>query len=179
MDALRNQFFMETSKNKIVKAADQTDIDFYELEDGDPIEVGAKATVDGIPAGDYFKDTEGRVVNADGETYVFVGEELMEILPKEDASASSDYSNEDEVAALQAKIEELEGVNATLTAKLEEKSATNKQLRTALNNVRKLESEIVETAPSARPTASTASKAPVKGQRFAQAMDKFKTHNTK
>lgn len=116
--------------NKIVLTADQKEVDFYELGDDDPIEVGAKATIDGA-------DAEGEVVMADGNTYVFAGGELTEIREPEDDGASD--QNADEIAALQAKIEELTAANASLTEKNESISA---KLKTANGAIAKFRSEI-------------------------------------
>jgi len=86
--------------NKIEFAADMTEIDFYELGEDEAVKVGDKAKVNGIPAGDYFKDTDGRVTTQSGETYVFVGDGLTEILPKENGV-------NEEAVALQATIDDL------------------------------------------------------------------------
>lgn len=128
--------------NKKVMDAEQREVDFYELEEDEPIEVGANATIDGAPA-------EGEIVMADGETYVFAAGVLTEIRPKEEPA---DDNTDTELEALQAKIAELEAANISLTARLDEKTVSNKALRTALNNVVKLQSEIVETPAAARPT---------------------------
>lgn len=132
----------EGIKNKKVFDAEQREVDFYELEEDEPIEVGANATIDGEPA-------EGSIVMENGETYVFEAGVLMEIIEKDAEPAAE---NDNEVEALKAKIAELEGANASLTAKLDETKVTNKTLRTALNNVRKLESEIVEPSEQQRPS---------------------------
>ena len=159
----------EGIKNKKVFDAEQREVDFYELEEDEPIEVGANATIDGEPA-------DGSIVMENGDTYVFTAGVLSEIIEK-DAEDPNAAEGENEVEALKAKIAELEVSNASLTAKLDETKVTNKTLRTALNNVRKLESEIVDTPAASRPSNRTT--APVKGSRFGKAMANYEQTNKK
>ena len=153
-------------QNKMVDTADMKKVDFYELLEDEPIEVGANATIDGAPA-------EGEVVMANGETYVFAAGVLTEIRP-----AGEDPANDDatEIEALKQEVADLKASNESLKAKVDETAITNKTLLKTISNIRKLESEIVDTPPAARPT-NTASKAPVKGSRFAKAIDNFKSQN--
>lgn len=138
-------------KNKKVMDAEQVEVDFYELEEDDPIEIGALATVDGMPAGDYFKDTDGKGVMANGDIYVFDGETLTEIIKPEDAAAGeADALTDLEVA--NAKIQELEAANLELSTKLTTTAATNKELRGVLAKVRGLQSELEAEEPKQRPT---------------------------
>jgi len=155
--------------NKKVFDAEQREVDFYELEEDEPIEVGANATIDGEPA-------DGSIVMENGDTYVFTAGVLSEIIEK-DAEDPNAAEGENEVEALKAKIAELEVSNASLTAKLDETKVTNKTLRTALNNVRKLESEIVNTPAETRP--SNRATAPAKGSRFGKAMANYEQTNKK
>lgn len=87
--------------NKVVMTADEKELDFYELEEDEVIEVGASARVDG-------QDANGEYVMKNGETYVFVDGQLTEI-----KEASADEPTSEDAVALQAEID-------TLTAKLEE-----------------------------------------------------------
>lgn len=87
--------------NKVVMTADEKELDFYELEEDEVIEVGASARVDGI-------DANGDYVMKSGETYVFVDGQLTEI-----KEASTEEPTSEDAVALQAEID-------TLTAKLEE-----------------------------------------------------------
>lgn len=105
--------------NKIVFDAENKEVDFYELEEDDVIEVGAKATIDGQPA-------SGEVVMASGETYKFENGELIEIIEVEVES--------EEVAKLQEKIAELEAENAAL----------NKESETAIEALAKYEEKYKE-----------------------------------
>lgn len=58
--------------NKVIYAADEKEIVFPDLSEDAPIEIGAKATIDGAPA-------DGEIVGADGKTYVFEAGVLVEI----------------------------------------------------------------------------------------------------
>lgn len=78
--------------NKVVYTADEKEINFPDLGEDDAILIGAKATVDGVPA-------EGEVVSADGTTYVFVGGILEEIKEATD-DVESEVSEEEMVDAL-------------------------------------------------------------------------------
>ncbi|MBY8963789.1 Clp protease ClpP [Flavobacterium sp. D11R37] len=74
---------------KVVQDATGAEIDFTELPDDGLIEVGATATVDGMPA-------EGEYLLPDGTTYVFEAGELTEIIEPEAGAA-------EEAAALRAE----------------------------------------------------------------------------
>jgi len=80
------------TQNKMVYSADNVEIDFYELADGEEPVVGSKAKISDQPA-------VGEYVMPSGETYVFVDGALSEIKPKEDAT--------DNVEALKAENENL------------------------------------------------------------------------
>lgn len=92
-------------KNLIVFTADQMELDFYALEEGEVIEIGAKAFFDGA-------DAEGEFVMADGETYVFVAGELTEIKPVEEVEDAEDKDSiiaalEEQLLAMTAKAVDL------------------------------------------------------------------------
>lgn len=110
------------TKNKIVFTADNSELDFYELGEEDSPTVGSKAKFDGKPAGD---SNDGEYTMPSGEVYKFTGEELMEIVPKEDDStddlAAENQTLKDEVANLQIE-------NKKLT---DEKGVINKSLNDA------------------------------------------------
>ena len=112
--------------NKIVFDAENREVDFYELADSDAVEVGAKATVDGKPAAEASASGDGKIVMASGETYVFNGEVLEEIIPAGDESTEEETMTEEEMQALanalqaSAKtIKDLRAQLATATAKVE------------------------------------------------------------
>lgn len=114
--------FFKGTKNKIVFTADNSELDFYELADDaipkakDGETAGDKAKFDGKPAGE---NNNGEYVMPSGETYKFVGEELTEIVPKEDDNSNS----ETEIANLKTE-------NENLKAEIE----NIKNEKTALNN---------------------------------------------
>ena len=92
LNSVRKHLGLETL-NLILHTADSEELDFYELEAGSSPSVGDKATYDGKPAGD---SKEGTYIMASGETYKFTGEELSEIIPKDEAA--EDEAAEDEGA---------------------------------------------------------------------------------
>lgn len=79
--------------NKVVATADGTELDFYELADDAVIAVGDKAYFDGA-------DAEGDFLMPDGETYVFVGGELTEILPVISDDSETDLAEANATIAL-------------------------------------------------------------------------------
>jgi hypothetical protein len=79
--------------NKVVATADGTELDFYELADDAVIAVGDKAYFDGA-------DAEGEFLMPDGETYVFVGGELTEILPVVSDDSETDLAEANATIAL-------------------------------------------------------------------------------
>lgn len=109
-------------QNKIVFAADEKEIDFYELGEDDEVTVGAKATIDG-------EDADGEIVGADGKTYVFAAGELIEIREAEEVDPDAET-----VEVLTAKLEEMTQKYNALSAKLKEQSkviAKAKAMRSA------------------------------------------------
>ncbi|MFL9845458.1 Clp protease ClpP [Flavobacterium rhizosphaerae] len=66
--------------NKVVQDATGAEIDFTELPDDGVIEIGATATIDGVPA-------EGEYLLPDGTTYVFEAGELTDIIEPEAGAA--------------------------------------------------------------------------------------------
>ena len=93
------------AKNKIVFTAENTELDFYELADDATPAVGDKAKYDGKPAGD---SNGGEYVVQSGDTYKFTGEELTDIVPKdEDAADTTVEDLKTENAALATEIENL------------------------------------------------------------------------
>lgn len=143
--------------------ADQREVDFFELAEGDIIEVGAMANIDGMPA-------EGDVVMADGNTYVFVAGKLDEII---EATDPNEDPNMDALAVANARIAELEAANALQSTEIATVNALNKTFKTALSNIAKLESEIVGDETPNRPTPNRQTKAAVKGSVAASAIANF------
>lgn len=115
----------------MVQDANGVSIDFPEVEEGQEIVVGAKATVEGANA-------EGEYVMPTGETYVFAGGELTEI--KEAEAADEDMQAlKDENASLKEQLEAQTTANATLNTELE----TQKEAVVNLENeVKEFKSQI-------------------------------------
>src|SRR5690606_39910591 len=107
-----DSFLGTEAKNKKVYTADNSEHDFYELGDDATPASGDKARFNGKPAGE---SNNGEYVMPSGETYKFVGEELTEIVPKEE-----DNTLETENAALKTEVENLKKKINTLTARSEE-----------------------------------------------------------
>lgn len=143
---------LSSVQNKKLNTATQGELDFYELEEDDVIEVGAKANLDGQPA-------DGSIVMENGETYVFDNGTLTEIIEAEE----DEPQDLTEIENLQAEIAALKETNETLNTQLEEVKVQNKTMRTALNNVRRLQSEIVDDDPAPRQRQPRSAE-PVKGQ---------------
>ena len=118
--------FLEGSKNLVVFTAEQKELDFYELEEGDTPGIGDKATFDGKPAGD---SNDGTYVMASGETYAFTGEELTTITPADDAGDGT----EDLAAENAALKEEIANLKATETSNNLVISNLKKDLKTHKN----------------------------------------------
>jgi ATP-dependent Clp protease, protease subunit len=97
-------FGSDETKALKMTSADGTEIDFFELKEGDKVESGVKAKVDS-------KNAKGDFVMPSGETYKFEDGKLNAIVPVENA----------EVKALKAEVEQLKAFkaeNEKLTAKL-------------------------------------------------------------
>lgn len=129
-----DSFLGTEAKNKKVYTADNSELDFYELGDDATPASGDKARFNGKPAGE---SNNGEYVMPSGETYKFVGEELTEIVPKEE----EDNTLETENAALKTEVENLKKKINTLTA---EKVTLNKRVTQAesiIKNFKELEAE--------------------------------------
>ena len=91
------------ARNLVVTSAEGTDIDFYEIEDEEDIQVGAKANIDSSPA-------DGSHVMPSGQTYVFASGELTEIQEaesEEEASAEQIQQLQNQLSEKDTEIEEL------------------------------------------------------------------------
>ena len=112
-----NKFLGETV-NKVVFTADNVELTFPDLTEDDPIEVGAKATLEGVAA-------EGEILGADGKTYVFEAGILTEI--KEESE--EEEVNEDEIIeALVATLEVASDLEQRVTS-METKTVAIKKER--------------------------------------------------
>lgn len=116
--------------NKLVMTADETEIDFYELEEDEPIEVGANARIDG-------QDADGTYVMKDGATFVFKKGVLTEMKEETD--------NSDEVVeAMQEEIDtltnQLEQVVTNSQTEIETLKAENAKHLVTINALKKVTS---------------------------------------
>lgn len=98
-------FFKGETINKVIFSADNKELNFTDLAEDATIEVGAKATYDGIPA-------EGEVTGADGNIYVFEAGTLLEI--KEPAQEDATDEIADALVAVLEVATELEDRVVTL-----------------------------------------------------------------
>ena len=118
-ESILNRINKLFAKNLIVFTAEQKELDFYDLVEGDTPGIGDKATFDGKPAGD---SNDGTYVMASGETYVFTGEELTTITP-------ADENTEDDT--------DLAAENAVLKAEIANLKATETSNNLVISNLKK------------------------------------------
>ena len=118
-ESILNRINKLFAKNLIVFTAEQKELDFYDLVEGDTPGIGDKATFDGKPAGET---NDGTYVMASGETYIFTGEELTTITPADDA--------EDDTVDLAAE-------NATLKEEIANLKATETSNKLEISNLKK------------------------------------------
>ena len=123
--AIYNKLFGNV-KNKIVFTAENKEVDFYELEDGDPVVLGVKANFDGQPA-------SGEIIMSTGETYVFENGVLTEI---------KEVVADDEMANLKAEIEVLKTENASL-------KETQNSLNASLEKFKEFKNQVMNLKPDA------------------------------
>jgi ATP-dependent protease ClpP protease subunit len=147
-------------KNKIVYTAEQTEVDFYELEEDEPIEVGANAKIDGAEA-------TGEHVMENGDTYVFEAGVLTEIREK---NAEGD-GTEEEMAALKAEIAELKAAAVETQTVIKALKTQNKAYAKSINLIKALEAEFTE--PASTPAARRPVHAPEKGSKASAAIGNF------
>ena len=113
------------SKNKIVFDAENAEVDFYELADGDTVKIGDKANYKGQPA-------NGEIVMQSGETYVFENGTLTEIKAiAEEDNALADALAENEL--LKEKI-------ATLQETVTSNAANLLEIKNQLSKLTEIES---------------------------------------
>ena len=98
LGSISSLFKKSTIKNIVLQDANGVEIDFTEVAEGDqPIVGESVATVDGMPA-------EGDYLMPDGQTFVFVGGVLTEVIPVEaDANAERISQLEQELADAKAE----------------------------------------------------------------------------
>lgn len=108
--------------NKILFDAENREVDFYDLTNDQEVAVGDMAKIGGKPAAEASPTNDGKIVMQSGDTYVFEGEELKEII-KKDPEEDDEPLTEEEQAALVAALENFQKENKNLKAEL----ATAKQ----------------------------------------------------
>ena len=117
-------FFGSQAKNIIIQDANGADIDFLEVEEGQSVAVGDKATVDGVEA-------EGEYTLPSGEVYVFASGELTEIKPVEEGEEGEDSE------ALKEALDQI--------ALLEtEKETLTKEVENAVNKTKEVEAKLTK-----------------------------------
>ena len=127
-------------QNKIMKTADDTEVDFYELEDTDTPKVGDKASVDGD------SNYSGEVVMANGNTFVFVEGSLTEI--KESGGVENAEVEAEDVEEIKDDIQEIKEVLITIVEEvvpeLQALKKENKKLNSALEKLKGIDPKTPE-----------------------------------
>lgn len=114
---VENFLFGEGPKNKILYTAENNELDFFELGEDDTPKLGDKARFDGKPAGE---SNGGEYLMPNGDTFKFVGEELTEIIEKEDELAAENEELKIENSKKQKQIDDLRKQIEALNKKNEE-----------------------------------------------------------
>lgn len=137
--------------NLILYNAEQEEVDFYELSDGDEVTTGAKARIDG-------KDAEGDVVMSDGRTFKFEGGELKEIVEAEGGDSEDPETLEEamkmldvanaEIIDLTREKESLEDDKQKLEMKVTNLKKELKEKNKVLDRIEKLRSKFDENGQS-------------------------------
>lgn len=168
----RIENFLMGPQNKIVFTADNSELDFYELGEDDVPAVGDKAKFDGKAAGE---SNNGEYTMPSGEVYKFTGEELTEIVPKEE-DATDDLAVENE--SLKKDIENLKTEIQNLKT---EKDTVNKKLNDAteiINSFKNLAKDEDETEDEDGKRNPKAPKNEGEGSRISNAVKNLKKINT-
>lgn len=119
------KLFKAKPTNIMMTAADgETMIEFPEIEEGQPIPLGAKALIDG-------SDAEGEHVMPSGMTYVFAGGELTEIKEPQEEGITGEEMN---------KL--ISDLKEQLAASLSEKETLKEEAATAKKEKETLEKEV-------------------------------------
>lgn len=135
MAAALDKFDKIGTKMIVLKSGDQTDVDFYELEEGTEVTIGAKARIDG-------KDAEGDITMADGRVITFVAGEVTAI---NEADPEGDEGDEEMAAKLAAALKEnetLKEANAGLTTEVSTLKTEAKAKDKVVANIRKIQSKM-------------------------------------
>ena len=165
-ESILNRINKLFAKNLIVFTAEQKELDFYDLVEGDTPGIGDKATFDGKPAGET---NDGTYVMASGETYIFTGEELTTITPADDAEddtvdlAAENATLKEEIANLKAT----ETSNKLEISNLKKDLKTHKNLLAELAAVEADDEDEEEEKPQGRQNKKTVDTAPKTRNLFA------------
>lgn len=131
-------------QNKILKTADELEVEFPDLEENDTPTVGDKGVVDGDAS------YTGEVVMADGQTFVFEDGTLTEIKEKNDGGQGADDEAtieevQKEVEEIATDIEEIKEVLETIVEEvvpeLAKLNKENKRLNSALAKLQGIDPE--------------------------------------
>ncbi len=123
------------AKALVVKTADDTDIDFYELEEGASPSIGDMATVDG-------EEASGSYVMPNGSTYVFDAGALTEMVEAEEEEDEMEMLK-NENAALKEQLASVEAKASETSETVEAMASTLKEYTTTMNSVKALVGEVV------------------------------------
>lgn len=121
----------EPNKALILKSADQTDVDFYELEEGTDISVGDRARIDG-------QDAEGEVTMADGRVVTFSGGAVESIEDGEEDAT------EEELAEALKLVKSLKADKKKLKAEVATLKTEAKTTKKTVANIRKIQSQLAK-----------------------------------
>ncbi|MGL5233842.1 MAG: Clp protease ClpP [Empedobacter falsenii] len=136
----RIEAFLGGAKNKIVFTADNSELDFFDLDVDATPTVGDKARFEGKPAvGDYVMTT--------GETYKFTDGELTEIIEKEEEKTELEIENENlksEIVNLKSQVNNLTAQNSALTTEKTEAVTKLSDATAIINSFKNLSSAKTE-----------------------------------
>lgn len=155
LNSVKKHLGISAPVNLIRFTADQKELDFYELEEGDTPAIGDKAKYDDKPAGE---SNDGTYVMASGETFIFEGEELTDIIPADtDEDGEGTENSIEELSAenetLKAEVANLKKANGTLKNSLKAlnaKLATANELLNKVASIQLEEDDTDEGAPAPR-----------------------------
>jgi len=126
--------------NLILLTADQVEVDFYELEEGQDIAVGAKARVNG-------SDATGTLTMADGRKVTFEAGAVSTI--EEATEDEDDTEMAAKLAAAEAEVLSLKKDKSRLTKSVSNLKASQKKTAKAVKKIKKLKSKFAEQDPKA------------------------------
>lgn len=123
--------------NLILFNAEQGEVDFYELEAGEEVTVGAKAKIDG-------KDAEGEVVMSDGRVFVFEAGALTEIREAEGKDGMTLEEAMDALDLANAEIVDLTGEKESLTTEVAMLKKDLKSKNKIIDRIKAIQSKFEE-----------------------------------